>query len=106
MKHPYHSIEATYPKNDPHSGRDCVNPPSEWDQAGRPVRNLQAIRAIAIKQAKESSDTHSRFRCPGCSTSFLASYGRFARQQWPDEYEITCIDCIREWNLEVDRRHK
>ena len=70
---------------------------------GKPIKSLVAIRSIAMKQATEASATHPRFRCPGCHHTFLLTYGRMARDQWPHEYEFWCLDCIRD--LVLDREH-
>ena len=67
---------------------------------GKQIKSLRAIRNIAIKQAQESSATHPRFRCPGCELTFLLTYGRMSRTQWPTEYEFWCLDCIRDLALE------
>lgn len=70
---------------------------------GKQIRSLVAIRNIAIKQAQEAGRTHPRFRCPGCQLTFLLTYGRMSRTQWPSEYEFWCLDCIRDLDLELQK---
>jgi len=76
--------------------------PSYGDERpGRQIKNPAVIRMLAHKFATESQCPC--FKCPTCTQLFPLPYGRMARKQWPQAYEMHCLDCIKLRHL--DRTH-
>lgn len=77
------------------------------EPCGRPIKNPAVLRKLAIDRAIEERDTtHPRFRCPECLHVFPLDYGRSSRT--PNhpfkEYEIHCVDCVRDLRLEKEAK--
>ena len=72
------------------------------DPPGRQLKNPAVIRKLAIEHARDSKCP--MFKCLRCGEPFPLDYGRYARDHWPHEYELTCLDCIKVHRLDKDTR--